>query len=225
MAQFTFDRAVQRYRNSKGQFISNSKMLELTQRAIDLAKTDANTIADLFVDGKIALAEWQRGTALALKQAHIQSYLLGRGGQKMMTQRDYGIIGQKLQREYAYLDQFADAIKEGMSEAQFRARLQQYLNNPRTTYEAARREGHQEAGYSWERRVLGTTNNCNPCVNYAERGWVMIGELPAIGAQCDCRANCRCSFEFEREQPTNSWALSAGFGWLGKSRFSDLLHG
>lgn len=224
MPEFTFDRAVQRYRNSKGQFISETKMLELTQRTIEQTQKDVNTIADLFVSQKISLSTWESQTAVALKQMHIQSYMLGRGGQKMMSQRDYGIVGDKLKQEYRYLDQFAQDIKAGMSEAQFRARLRMYLNNARSSYQLAKREGHEKAGFKWERRKLAVAENCDPCINYAELGWQPIKTLPGIGDRCDCRANCKCRFEFSKDKPSD-FMLSAGFGWLKPARFSAFLHG
>jgi hypothetical protein len=225
MPEFTFDRSLQRYRNNKGKFISESKMLELTQKTIDLAKKDVNTIGDLLIAGKLSLAEWERGTAMALKQLHTQSYLLGRGGQKMMNQSDYGSIGYALQQQYYYLSNFAQDIKLGMSQAQFKARLNQYVAAGRTSYEWGRRNGHKEAGYTWERRKLGVAHHCNPCVNYSEMGWVIIGSLPGIGQQCDCRANCKCSFEFSLEQPTNNAPFTRPFGWLNKNSFSSFLFG
>ena len=229
MADFTFDKSVQRYRGSDGRFLSQSTMLDLTQKAIDLAKTDVGTITDLFVDGKIALAEWTRGIALALKNAHLQSYMLGRGGQKMMNQADYDQVAAKLKTDFNYLDGFAQDIKSGMSKDQLRARVQLYLNNVRSSYEDGQRQGHQAAGYQWESRQLNGTNNCDPCIGYAAMDWVAIGTLPGIGSACDCRANCKCIFLYRKDQPTNSNSILKGFGWLGNPTkpwaFDRFLHG
>jgi hypothetical protein len=213
MASYTFDRNLQRYRSSNGRFISTETMKGLAEQAIALAKKDAGAIADLLVSGKLPLAEWQRGTALALKEMHLQAYMLGRGGRAMMAQRDFGLIGQRLQSEYGYLDQFAKDIKAGgMSEAQFRARLNQYLASARATYENARSEGHAQNGYTQEARILGDAKHCQPCIDYAAMGKQAIGTLPRIGQKCDCRSQCKCSFVFYRDAA--EMALPR-FGWVG----------
>jgi hypothetical protein len=216
MADFTFDRQVQRYRDSStGRFLGELTMRSLTKIAIRIAEDDTLQVADLLIDGKITIAEWQRTTAKTLKQMHIQQYLLGRGGEKLMVDADYEVISNKLKQEFRYLDQFGKDIKSGMSVAQFEARLQLYLNNGRSSYQLGKREGHDIAGFGWERRRLAIADHCQPCIGYANLGWQPIKSLPSIGAECDCRANCQCAFEYSREQPEDSM-LHYQFGWIGR---------
>lgn len=220
MATYTFDKAVQRYRGPNGRFISDATVRKLTQEAIRLVQDDINTMADLLIQQKLSLAEWQRGTALALKQMHTQSYLLGRGGLKMMQQSDYDLLGDMLKQQYRYLDNFAQALKDGrISVAQFRARLQLYLNAARGTYEQAKRVGHTEAAFSYEQRFLSPVQNCRPCIDYAEVGRVPINTLPAIGTRCDCTVNCQCHFQYYHEAGD---MLKASFGWIQGRSFSFL---
>jgi hypothetical protein len=210
---YTYDRNLQRYRRDDGKFVSAADIADLTKYMIEKARERTTTIANDLIEGKIELAEWTRQTAIELKEIHSQQYLLGRGGLKNMTQRDYGILGARLKKEYNYLNNFAIDIRDGkMSIAQFQARLNLYLSATDASYHAARRESHKQAGFQFERRRLASSNNCNPCVSYASMGWVAIGTLPSIATACDCRANCKCFFEYSKDKPDG--LLNRSFGWL-----------
>jgi hypothetical protein len=220
MPNFFFDRAVQRYRKNNGKFVSAAEVAKITQRLLSQAQTDLSTVTELLIDQKINVRTFTGGFADVLKVMHTQAYLLGRGGLKAMTPRDYGIIGAKLGKEYRYLDQFAkDAIAGKLSIAQFRARAKLYATSANTSYEMGRRESHSASGrFNWEKRNLAPVQHCDPCVGYAAQGWQPINTLPAIGADCDCRANCKCAFTYSADKPDG--LLSARFGWLNdRSRF------
>lgn len=210
---YTYDRNLQRYRRDDGKFVSAADIEDLTKFMIEKARGQTDTIANDLIEGKIELSEWTRQTALQLKELHSQQYLLGRGGLKNMTQRDYGILGARLKKEYKYLNGFAKDIRDNsMTIAQFQARLKLYLSSTDASYQAARREAHKDAGFDFERRRLGTKNNCDPCASYAGMGWVAIGTLPSIATQCDCKANCKCFFEYSKDKPDG--LLGRSFGWI-----------
>lgn len=213
---YTYDRNLQRYRRDDGKFISTQDIKDLTQYMIGKARVRTESIANALIEGNIELSEWTRQTALELKEIHSQQYLLGRGGLKNMTQRDYGILGARLKKEYQYLNNFAADIRDKpMSIAQFQARLNLYLSSTDASYQIARRESHKKSGFEFERRQLGSSNNCDPCLSYSSMGWVAIGTLPAIATACDCRANCKCYFEYSKDKPDS--ILSRSFGWIGRS--------
>jgi hypothetical protein len=46
-----------------------------------------------------------------------------------------------------------------------------------------------------EKRVLGVADHCDDCRREADRGWAVLGTLPAIG-ESRCRARCHCWFEY-----------------------------
>lgn len=210
---YTYDRNLQRYRRDDGKFVSAADIEDLTKYMISKAKERTDAIANRLIENSIDLSEWTRQTALELKELHSQQYLLGRGGLMNMTQRDYGILGARLKKEYQYLNKFATDIRDGtLTIAQFKSRVNLYLSATDASYELSRRESHRAEGFAFERRRLGTTNNCNPCVSYAGMGWVTIGTLPAIATACDCRANCKCFFEYSREKPDG--LLNRSFGWI-----------
>lgn len=159
-----------------------------------------HTIGDLLVKGKINVATWESQTAQALKILHVQTGLLGAGGKKAITQQDHGIIGDRLRFQYDKLRGFAqDIIGKGMSEAQFKNRLELYTQAARGTYERVRQTSHQRNEYDEERRIRTKTESCNPCIYFASMGWVRIGTLPAPTQHCDCASRCGCYFIYRKK--------------------------
>lgn len=216
--QFTFDQKSQRYRyKDSGKFVSAEAVRNLSEKYIDQLKTDIGTIADKLAEGKINVTTWEETTARALKDLHLNQFLLGRGGLKQVSQRDYGIIGSELKKEYQYLRGFSQDILAGkMTREQFRDRVFKYVDSSYGTYELGRAESHREAGYNWERRTPNAAVSCDSCVVYAARGWQPLGTLPAIGDECECKSRCRCHKEYSdnHKRPTDS-IISSRFGWVG----------
>jgi hypothetical protein len=219
MLEFIFDRTIQRYRYAdSGKFVGQKAVENLTVKAIVQVEGDITTITNLLIEGKINVGTWEDTTKSALKNLHSWNYLLGVGGEKQMTQADYGALGQKLKQEYKYLRGLAKELIEGtVTEAQLRARMAQYTASGGTTHELGRAKSHQKAGYFWEKRIRTKMNSCESCYSYAEMLWQPIGTLPEAGQKCECRSNCGCYKVFSRNstKPGDS-ILEHGFGWLGK---------
>lgn len=215
---FKFDRRTQRYRyltgERAGQFVAESRVQELTQSAIALIQKDIGTIGDLLIQGKINTATWESETALALKKLHAWNYLLGKGGEKRMTQRDRALLASLTRTQYGYLRQFSlDIIQKGMSQEQFKARLNLYSEAAAGTYEKARFESHINEGFTWERRFRTKIESCDDCLYWASIGWQPIGSLPNRGERCQCKARCGCYKSYSKERPKDSLTRQR-WGWL-----------
>lgn len=82
------------------------------------------------------------------------------------------------------------------------ARVKQYAQAARGTYETVRGRVAELAGYDEEMRVLHGSDHCSTsgtipgCPSLSGR-WVPIGTLPRIG-RAVCRSNCRCTFRYRR---------------------------
>ena len=213
--EFLFDKKSQRYRyKDSGKFVGQDAIASLTQKHIDQVSSDATRIIDLLVNKKISVSTWESTTAQAIKEMSIAQYILGKGGIARMGQSDYGAIGHLLKMQYKYLRGFSeDLIAGNLSESQARSRLQQYINDGRTLYEAGRRESHADDGFTRERRIRTKTDSCNECIDYASQGWCDIGTLPDIGSDCSCTSNCGCKWEFSKADQTDS-ILTQNYGWL-----------
>ncbi len=217
MLEFIFDKISQRYRyKDSGKFVGKKAVENLTVKAIVQVENDLRTITDLLIEGKIEVKAWESASQAALKNLHTWNYLLGAGGEKQMTQSDYGALGQKLKQEYGYLRELAQELIRGeLSEAQLRARMAQYASSGGTTHELARAKNHKKAGYLWEKRLRTKINSCESCYTYAEMGWQPIATLPEAGQKCECRSNCGCYKVFSRNltKPGDS-ILDHQFGWI-----------
>lgn len=83
--------------------------------------------------------------------------------------------------------------------------------------EIARASYSRARVFDQERRVLGDAKHCRQCPEYAARGWMPLGSLPAIGARCDCHGQCACSFLFRLGE--DGEVFTAGRGPLDDAAF------
>lgn len=187
------------YRDSGG-FVPQPAVDNLTARAIAKKRNEIRDLGEQMLGGKISIADWESATAKQLKDLHTWTYLLGKGGQKNMTQSDYGKLGLRLSYEYGYLRGFAEDIQtKNLSEAQVLARLELYINKSNGSRQLAQQSSSTEAGFRWERRYLRAIENCEDCLRYAAMGWQPIGSLPPPTEKCQCGSNCKCYFKFSRD--------------------------
>jgi hypothetical protein len=220
--EFSWNPSNQRYRftsgASAGQFASRAQVEALTEKYISQSKDKISDLADLLIDNRISTKVFETAVAAQLKEAHINSYALGKGGVGQLTQRDYGIMGAELKKEYQYLRNFAQEIKQNnLSPDQIRARLAMYADALHGSRELGKLEGHRSAGYVWERRSLHSSESCTDCIRYQGQGWMPLGVLPNPGDRCRCRSRCRCSKSFSKDlaKPTDS-LLIGSWGWAGQ---------
>jgi hypothetical protein len=226
---FAFDSASQRFRytsgDRSGQFVSQAKIKDIVDREyIRSQKTVLGTIGDRLISGELELADWETEVAQALKTLHINSYTLGKGGIERLTQRDYGTIGAKIKREYAYLRNFTNDVAKGeMSIAQFQNRLRMYADSAFATYQQARVISHRSDGFEWYRNIRNASESCNECISISAQVWAEVGIYAAIGAR-QCKGADRCNWEFakgDRPEETNRFMTDFHAGWLDRLELSQ----
>lgn len=147
------------------------------------------------------LARWQASMADIIKDNHRVSYMAGRGGKEAMELRDWGSVGGDIRFELNRLDNFAAEIASGrLTPAQIQMRSEMYVRASHTAYQKGYNAGKRNAGFTEERRVsVNDDKVCKECAEYAAAGWRPIGTLPAPGDDCSCKSNCRCEYEFRRD--------------------------
>ena len=215
--EFTFDPITQRYRyKDSGKFVGKEAIRNLTQKAINQVTQDINVIADLLIQRKITIATWEETTAKALKNLYTWNFTLGAGGINNLGSREYGVLGAELKRQYQHLRNFAEELRQGkITEAQFRSRVQMYVQGARNTFERGRTEAHSKSGYRWEKRKRTKTDSCPECISYEARSWQPINTLPNPGMECRCRARCGCFKEFSKDAAKPANMLQVRWGWTG----------
>lgn len=197
---FTFDSVSRRFRAlDSGRFISEREVRDAVDRTADLASRQMGEAAARFRTGQIGAAEWIAQSQQIVKDSQIASALAAYGGRLRMDQGKWGLVGQQIRVQYAYLNRMADDMLSGRQRMNGRldARARQYGQASRSLYENIRRRESAAAGLSFERNILHPADHCAQCVSQSARGLVPLGSLVPIG-QRTCRSQCRCTLSFSR---------------------------
>lgn len=175
-SKYSWDTRASRYRGPDGRFVPKSEVLKARDSFVERSIPAIDGLSNSLSSRSLSLSEWQVAMRREIKDAFIGEYLLGRGGQNAMTQRDWGIVGRALRDQYAFLRGFAEDVASGeMSPAQVRIRARMYAEASTWAYERARAEAH---------------------------GLPNLPQYPADG-NTRCLANCACHLEYEEQE--TSW--------------------
>lgn len=185
-----------RYINQSGNFVSFADVRSYLDEVLDRHERKIMGLSSALREGSINVQQWQAGMKDALKDLHLVSGALARGGWAQMSQADYGRVGNQLRFQYERLAKFAQQIERGLPfDGRFIRRTQLYAQSGRVSYTAALRQEMALRGYTEEQSVLAAADHCSECVAEADKGWVKIGTLINIGERI-CKSNCRCHLEF-----------------------------
>ncbi len=185
-----------RYINQSGNFVSFADVRSYLDEVLDRHERKIMSLSSALREGSINVQQWQAGMKDALKDLHLVSGALARGGWAQMSQADYGRVGNQLRFQYERLAKFAQQIERGLPfDGRFIRRTRLYAQSGRVSYTAALRQEMALRGYTEEQSVLAAADHCSECVAEADKGWVKIGTLINIGERI-CKSNCRCHLEF-----------------------------
>jgi hypothetical protein len=201
-ADWSYDPVSGRYRSENGRFLSRKAIEALVDGRVGKLSTQLKDYTTRLSSGSITIDQWQGSVREAIKMSHIQAAVLGQGGRNALSSSDYGRIGQKLRQEYRYLERFVRDLLDGaVSSAHALNRIGLYAESVRSSYWEGTTVRQEQQGYSLMRRILdGQAIHCQDCIGYAQRGIVPIGSLPMPGQRCECRARCKCTIEYLRQQ-------------------------
>lgn len=195
-SRFKWNEVAGRYIGPDGRFVSFGTVRSYLDVTLDSYEQNIITLGQQLRDRSITLEQWQVGMRDALKDIHVSSGALARGGWAQMSQADYGRVGNELRFQYAKLNEFAAQIRRGLPlDGRFMQRVKLYAQSARVSYTAALRQEMALRGMTEEKSVLAAADHCSECVSEAAKGWVPIGELVNIGERI-CRSNCRCHLQF-----------------------------
>lgn len=190
----------QRFRDLRtGRYISERAVRDFVDAIADHASQQLGTLSSQYRAGQITMTVWQAESRAVIKSSQIASALAAYGGRSQMTPSRWGVVGQQIRTQYAYLTRFADDVLSGRQRMNGRmdARARQYGQASRTLYENIRRRTSAEAGFRFERNVLHPADHCNQCLNQTSLGIVPIGTLVPVGRRT-CRSQCRCTLAYSR---------------------------
>lgn len=197
---YGFDNASQRFRDlSTGRYISERQVRDFVDNIADAASQQLGTLSAQYCSGQITMTVWQAESRAVIKASQIASALAAYGGRGQMTPARWGLVGQQIRTQYAYLSRFADDVLSGRQRLNGRmdARARQYGQGARSLYENIRRRESAAAGLRYERNIRHAVESCGQCVNQSSLGWVPLGTLVPVG-QRTCRSMCRCTLAYSR---------------------------
>ena len=223
MVEYSYDSKSNRYRNLlTGRYIQKTQVDSLIRKRITQIGADLQTVGNLLEGDRISLEIWQQATAYTIRELHLQSYMLARGGKAQMKPEDYLIVARELKKQYGYLRTFAEDINRGysidsrgnqipMTMGRFHSRLSLYAKSGRAAAILAEQQVNRSSGKVAISRHLGATDkHCGSCLQYASAGVQPIGALPMPCQQCECGNNCLCSVRWYGVDDLQRIALQTG---------------
>jgi hypothetical protein len=158
------------YRNTlTRRTISQARAITLRDSYILAQTGDMDRLTRRLLSHNIDLQQWVLEMRQQTKTAYINEYLLARGGEYNMTQRDWGRLGGLLKRQYEYIQNFARDIDAGKaSGGQIRTRARMYVNGATQAFERAKAASH---------------------------GLPPLRQYPGDG-QTICKSNCQCGLHY-----------------------------
>jgi hypothetical protein len=194
---YYWDEEDQVYRDEDGHKLRDAALAALLTLLISKISRRLERIEEDRRSGRMFETEAQHLTGREITLAHRMMAALASGGLKQLDAGARGEVDQRIDSEIRYLVRF---YTQGpyLSDAQAVARISQYASATYATYQRTRAASNYGAGNDEARRVLEPgAEHCEDCVILAERDWVPISELVAIG-DSECGSNCRCHLEFRQ---------------------------
>lgn len=168
---WSYDKKARVYRDlTSGKFIGHAGMVALRDNFTDRMIDNVAALAADVANGTISADDWLLAMRQTVKSTFADQYVLGRGGRNMMTQRDWGRVGQMVRSQCQYLQGFYhDIVTKNLSEAQIAVRSALYIESSTQSYEKGRSESF---------------------------GGLVLPEYPGDGSQ-ECKARCRCHWRIK----------------------------
>lgn len=194
----TFNRATLEYlRNNTP--IKPASVKAAADAAVKTARSKMFDLAQQLQQGKITPAEWAVEHNVAIKTLVGAESALARGGFGEMAESDWSRASELTADQWGYSRAFAEDVVGGrygkvgdeLSEMVIR-RAGMYSEYGRAVFENTQVENARDRlGHTKARRILATVNNCNECIEEADKGWQNIDDIAPIGSLV-CHSYCHC---------------------------------
>ena len=198
LPDYRWNQAAGRYISSNGQFVSGTVIRSELDKVLDKITENSLLLTDQYRQGLIDGRSWQIQIMQNIKQVHLISGAMEKGGWAQLSQSDFGRIGSLIKREYGWFNGLIKQLESGEQKLNgtLNNRIRLYMQAGRATFHVLEREDEFIKGKTEEKRILHARDHCPDCVQYAFMGWQPLGTLPVPGEKSVCRANCRCTMEF-----------------------------
>lgn len=150
-------------------------------------------------DGRISTEAFRSRMIQLIKATHLAATLIKVGGVTNMSDAVFALMNESVAQQIGFLNKFVSDLQGRKATQRDVARAASYTDAAYVTaQQALRQRVREEFGEDGEeRRVLGSAEHCEGCIEQAGQGWVPIGTLEPIGSQ-ECAWKCKCRFEYRQ---------------------------
>jgi len=117
---------------SDGAPMMGDQIRSILARIIEENSSDVSVLVRHLLSGELSPQTFENQMRLTIKDAYIQSYLLGIGGRSRMTPSDWGRIGASLRTQYGFLSNFVGSYDTSTMSPEIRAQL--YIESASQSY-------------------------------------------------------------------------------------------
>jgi len=187
-----------RYRDLQtGRFVSSSTVRRELDRYLTNSDEAARALSRALRNRELSLADWELGMRRVIKNTHLNSIALERGGWANMRPSDYGRAGQIIRGQYGYLHNFAGQIADGTQKLdgtlEWRAKL--YGQAGRNTWYQSHAANATEK-VTHQRSIRGKRDSCWQCIDLDGRIFKIDDKTFPLPGRRVCNHNCGCHLEY-----------------------------
>lgn len=220
-----FNSKAKRYINDKGQFISETFVIDSLNSHRQGVQMSVQAIFDanpLDPDTPVGSREAATQELLQKISSEIRylttiEYVTGKGGINNLTPTDIAYINDQILKKELTTTWGADGRSYGLEEvltayengeisyAQMRARVSAYVRGTRKAYWQAKDSINNIQDLPYMSRKLNGIDHCDECIQYQRAGMVPVGSLPLPGQLCSCGSNCNCTVTYHSQRQYKAW--------------------
>lgn len=180
-----------------GTFVSESIIRDVFDSVVERHAAELRNLFLQLRSRQISTSQFSVEMRAAVRDSQLYAAMLAAGGKAQLTQAQFGLAGQRIAVQYAYLQNFIAQIRDGSQPLDGRAlvRAQMYVRAAWGTWTVFQQQVQRQVGRSEYRNVLRPAEHCAQCVEQTKLGWQPIGTLIPIGERT-CLVHCRCYFQY-----------------------------
>jgi len=200
---YLWDERSGRFRSVKtGRYFSQSRVTAALNDVIDAAAAEMKAASVGLQSGSVTLAQWQLIMEANIKNMHLASAAMAKGGWNQLSNADFGKIGSIVKEEYRWLRKFAGEIASGKQplNGTFLQRAQEYMRAGKVTYNEMLKRENEKRQRNYvinERHARDSCKGSGSCIEQTEFGYMRTDDprlLPP--GRRRCRGFCLCQWRF-----------------------------
>jgi hypothetical protein len=192
-----------RYRDTAtGRFVPQKVVRQELDTYLDNTETAAKSIAQAIRNRELSLADAEIAMRRHIKNVHLNSISLERGGWENMTPADYGRAGQLIREQYGFARNMFVQIEQGKQrlDGTLDTRMSMYTQAGRESFYESKHAHLDAAAVTHVRSIKHSRDSCWQCIALNEV-WFRIGDTAyRLPGQRACLTSCHCSEEYGNEK-------------------------